>query len=397
MDYLETSYHTNMHICLLSDYYPSPYSHYGSFVKQLCDEFVTKGHLVSIIAPQSTSRIIIRRKKIEKYYSETNEGKIKIYRPITLSFGNSSLNLGIDKWIVKQTIKKHIHNIDICYAHFWKNAYVFVNYAKCKNIPLFVATGEDIIDLPEYISTYNIEMLSDYVSGCICVSTKNKEESIKQGLINKEKTTVIPNAVSTKTFYPIDKLEAKRTIGVKKSDFVISFVGRFNDRKGSKRLSDAIQKLNDKNIKSIFIGEARTTSDNPFEPDCDGIIYKGNLTHAKINAYLNASDVFVLPTRMEGCSNAIIEAMATALPIISSDRDFNYDVLNKENALLIDPDNIDEIASAIKFWKDNPVEREKMGQNALATSKELNISNRADKILHFITERIQKITQIKTI
>ncbi len=63
--------------------------------------------------------------------------------------------------------------------------------------------------------------------------------------------------------------------------------------------------------------------------------------------YICASDVFVLPTTAEGCCNAIIEAMGCGLPIVSSDRAFNYDILNEENSILVDPESVDEIDNAI--------------------------------------------------
>lgn len=109
----------------------------------------------------------------------------------------------------------------------------------------------------------------------------------------------------------------------------MAFVGHFNERKGSLRLSEALKEIKD--IKSIFIGRG------PEVPDCPGILYCGSVKHNKVPEYLNASDVFVLPTLTEGCCNAIIEAMARGLPIVSSNLTCNDGILNESNSIRINP------------------------------------------------------------
>ena len=96
-------------------------------------------------------------------------------------------------------------------------------------------------------------------------------------------------------------------------------------------------------MKSIFIGSGEQT------PEIDGILFCGKLPHDQIVHYLNAADVFVLPTLAEGCSNAIIEAMACGLPIISSDLPFNDDILDAENSIRVNSLDVESIAEAIRF------------------------------------------------
>ena len=78
--------------------------------------------------------------------------------------------------------------------------------------------------------------------------------------------------------------------------------------------------------------------------------------------------------------------MACGLPIISSDREFNWDVLNADNSIMIDPENVDEIANAIAKLRDNPDKRKEMSKAALTTAANLTIRIRAEKIAEFIEE-----------
>ena len=152
------------------------------------------------------------------------------------------------------------------------------------------------------------------------------------------------------------------------------------------RVAEAIRLLNNDDIKSIFIG---TPADNEYEqPECDGILFKGGLPHEQINSYLNCSDVFVLPSLAEGCPNSVIEAMACGLPIISSDLPFNYDILNDENAILVDPMDVNAIALAIKQLKEDKTQRERLAKNSSDKAKELTIKERVVKILLFIQKKI---------
>ena len=98
--------------------------------------------------------------------------------------------------------------------------------------------------------------------------------------------------------------------------------------------------------------------------------------------------MFALPTINEGCSNAVIEAMACGLPVASSDMEFNWDVLNETNSILYNPMDIDQIADAIdRLYMDKDL-RERLSQGAIQTATELTISARADKILNYIKSRL---------
>jgi teichuronic acid biosynthesis glycosyltransferase TuaC len=376
-----------LHICIITPDYPGKNRPMYTFVEQLVIEFADLGANCTVVAPLNVTRSIFGWIPFDcKYELKTTKkgNEIEVYRPRYISFSNFALmNIELTSYFHKCAVNKALKKLkrqpDILYSHFWISGAECYEYAISNNIPLFVATGESVIYRIKIGQKFKLSEFCDYVSGVICVSRKNKIESIEKGLTIAEKCIVIPNGVNLKKFNNREKSESRRALGYSDSDFIVAFVGRFTEHKGSMRLSSAINRLDDKGIKSIFIGSG------PLEPDCNGILFKGMVNHDQVPDYLNCADVFALPTLREGCSNAIVEAMACGLPVISSDLKFNEDILNNENAILIDPNNISAIANAIKEIKDNPQLRASLSAGALKTSESLSVRNRAEKIIKFIT------------
>jgi glycosyltransferase involved in cell wall biosynthesis len=81
-----------------------------------------------------------------------------------------------------------------------------------------------------------------------------------------------------------------------------------------------------------------------------------------LREHLSASDIFVLPSRSEGFSNAIVEAMATALPIVATDVGGNAEaVIDGVTGFLIPPENPEALAEAIMRLLRDPTRSKRMG------------------------------------
>lgn len=377
-----------MHICVISPSYPTTKTIDFIFVDQLCRAFADRGEKVTIIAPQSLTKCLFRSVPLSRKHSffRTEKGNIiEIYRPYTITFGNSRIGkLFKDSFnnAVVRTAKKIKNRPDVFYGHFWQSIKAISLFAKENNIPLFGASGEENVELYAKYTNEEKQLLSQCIKGIINVSTKNRNECLELNLISEANSIVIPNAINLSLFKHQDKNICRNKLGIKDDDFVIAFVGQFVIRKGTLRLNEALKKINDKSIKAIFIGAGNE------DPDYEDIIYKGKVNHDDLPLYLSASDIFVLPTENEGCCNAIIEAMACGLPIISTDKPFNHDILNKENSILIDCYNINQIAESIELLKGDNDKRKKMSQCAINTAEGLSIDKRAEKILDYINSKI---------
>lgn len=378
--------------------YPSDKHPFAAFISMMAQEMAHRGNDVIVVSPQSITHHLIRKKPLLRKYEEIKIDKcnniIKVYRPISLTFGSNKflgrLTLLVNRFVAHKCIKKIGGNFDVFYAHFWEAAFNVVKMAKQRDIPLVVVSGEDRILLPKFITLKEMAELKNVTVNVVAVSTKNKNESIVNNLTEESRCHIIPNGPDVNLFHRLNKTKCREILGFDNDCFIVAFVGRFIHRKGAKRVENAILKLHDSKIKAIFLGSVMSDEDPNEDPCGDEIIFKGIVPHKEIPLYLNAADIYVLPTLAEGCSNSIVEAMACGLPIISSNKDFNYDVLNSANSILIDPLNENDIANAIKKLKEDETLRTKMSESAIKSAESLDFNKRVDKILHILKNSIKQ-------
>ena len=376
-----------MKICIVSSGFPTKRSASSIFVVKLCEQWADQGHEVSIVTPQSLTKILMGKSGHTASafkYATPGGNNIYVYRPHIVTFSNIFLLKGLKDRLRRRAIAKAVKGLgpqDAYYCHFWNNGYDLYKAAGQKAKPLFVATGESVIHLKTPEATF-----SQAVDGVVCVSSKNMEESIRLGLTNKEKCIVLPNAIDTNVFHKMDKQQCRQELGIDPNLFVVIYVGQFIKRKGYDRLAAAIDLLDDPEIGVVFLGNGKEAKESP----CKSTIHQGFASQKDIAKYLSAADVFALPTQAEGCCNAIVEAMACGLPIISSDLSFNHDILDSQNALLIEPNNVEQIAEAIKAIKDNKHLQASLAANSLEKAQSLTLPDRARRIITFINSKIQK-------
>lgn len=358
------------------------------FFQTLIHAIADKGIQCTVISPVSMTKYREKTFKIPYRTEEkTQEGKrITVYHPKYFSFSSKVIGkIDTHTWTVKhlrraaeRTVKKEALRFDATYGHFINIGGI----SACRighryHVPSFVANGESDLNP----STYNYDSKYDLkpfinCSGVISVSTKNKNELIERKLIDPQRITVIPNSIDETIFKPLDQQECRKRLGLPEDKFIVGFVGGFSERKGYNRILEAARDIPECHL--AFCGKGATI------PEADNIVFCDSLPHDQIPVFLNAIDVFVLPTLNEGCCNAVLEAMACGKAIVSSDREFNYDILNKDEAMLVDPTDVNAIKEAIIEMKQNEEERHQLGEAALKKSQQFTIHERARKIIEYM-------------
>lgn len=375
-----------MRICIITYDYPGKHDFSAyRFVKQLVDALAARGNTCYVLTPFNVSHYHMIIKKKDEYFVGT--GKVMVFRPCYLSFSKLKL-FGKDvsffflNKALKRAWKMMPEEPDVVYGHFWASGLNGYAFASSRNIPLFVATGESVVRIRR---EDGISDFLNYVRGVICVSSKNKDESLRLGLTSADKCIVVPNAINAKVFQKKDRIECRRLLGWPEEAFIVAFVGNFKERKGPNRLSEALRRIGGSTIYAFFAG-----INEGQQPDYEHSLYTGSVLHEDLPNYLNAADVFVLPTLQEGCCNAIVEALACGLPVVSSNLPFNKDILDETNSILVDPLNIDEISEAISALRDNPLLRKQLSEGALKRAASLDINSRAEIIENFILKKIKR-------
>lgn len=376
-------------ILICCDQYPTKNDPVFPFVEQIVMTLAKMGICVTVVAPQSLTKHFFRKVPLHPRYRKIEKDKmapVEIFQPYNFTFGNKffRLNRFFTEFAIWRVMKKKHDMPDVCYGHFWHCSLLLYKYAKKNNVPLFVASGEASVENETHYSIDEMKDFFNFYSGVFFASSKNEIECEKLGFRINGKSTVIPNAIDSNLFYLKGKKELREKFGIDQSVFIVVFVGAFIHRKGPDRVADALRKINDENINAFFIGCEHDGVKYNF--NYDYTLFKGCVEHDELVDYLNMADVFVLPTLAEGCCNAIIEAMACGLPIVSSNRDFNDDILDGSYSIRINPESVEEIADAIKKLHDNPELCSMMADAAVQKASSMTIEKRAKRIIDFMKD-----------
>jgi len=129
-------------------------------------------------------------------------------------------------------------------------------------------------------------------------------------------------------------------------------------------------------------GDASPWIDHARKIGVDGsIVFTGRVPHTE--PFFRKAGLFVLPSRVEGMSNALLEAMSWGLPCVVSDIPGNRAVIDHEvNGLVVQVNNSVALAEAIVHLLNNPALRSSMGSHARKKAEsEFDIRCVTDRLL----------------
>lgn len=188
----------------------------------------------------------------------------------------------------------------------------------------------------------------------------------------EKKSVVIPNPL-----FNINKMPTSIHEGTKEKTIVT--VGRLNPQKNHIMLIDAFADISGKYQEYNLIiwgdGEERSKLENHIKGYKleERIRFLG--TSNKIFDQIYKSSLFVLSSDFEGMPNALMEAMALGLPVVSTNcpcGDPSFLIKNMNNGILIPIGEREKLSEAIKFILNNPDRAKEMGQKAFNIREQLS-------------------------
>lgn len=196
--------------------------------------------------------------------------------------------------------------------------------------------------------------------------SKNIQESIRELYkLPIEEIPVVFNGIDLSKC--IEKIEYN-----KKNKFTIVHIGRFVHQKNHVGLINAFAEFHKVRADSelILVGDGELKEEIIDLVRRKGISKSVKFEGIKENVYpiLNQSDAFILPSLYEGIPMTLIEAMGTGIPIIATNVGGVGNMLNENNALLINC-NESEIVDALCKLIDDYQLRENIGVNAKRDAK----------------------------
>jgi UDP-glucose:(heptosyl)LPS alpha-1,3-glucosyltransferase len=213
-----------------------------------------------------------------------------------------------------------------------------------------------------------------------------KNELYKYYKVPESRIKVIENGIDIKSFHPVSatkKEAAKRQLALNPKLPVVLFVGSGFERKGAFEIVEAIKLL--PKFQAIIVGQDKKIQKLRDLAGDHNIMITG--AQDNIQKYLDASDIFCLPSLYDSLPNAALEALCCGLPIVLTKDVGLAPHIKKNSAGIICKKNQHSIAdSLLVAWK----KRKLLSKNALKAAKDFDIKIKNKEWLNLYNQLANK-------
>ncbi|UCD05540.1 MAG: glycosyltransferase, partial [candidate division WOR-3 bacterium] len=211
-----------------------------------------------------------------------------------------------------------------------------------------------------------MRMISRLADKVITSCEENYRVRMKREKLDPEKMVVIYNSFEEDRDIKFSSLSLR---DVRDGKFVIGYAGRFNTVKRLGLFLDIAERLKYriKDFKIILLGDGDLRYGLEREISRRGLeeFFEMPGFVLDIDPYYRIFDVFVLPSRVEGFSLALLEAAAAGIPLIAFDVGGNSEIItNGISGYTIADNDVDGLAEKIVYLQANDKYRREMGMAA---------------------------------
>jgi glycosyltransferase involved in cell wall biosynthesis len=283
---------------------------------------------------------------------------------------------------------------DVVHAH--SHLYASTNLAACNRLvddrPLVVTNhGVYSQSAPRWLFAAYLRTLGRATfnrADCVFCYTPTDERRLRSAGVDAP-VAVVPNGIDTDRFTPDGPVHE----AVATADPVVLFVGRLVDGKNPGHAVDAVARLRDRGtpVTLVVAGEGprrgaleRRAADRGV---ADAVRFLGDVPYESMPAVYRGADLLVLPSRAEGFPRSVLEAFASAVPVVTSDLEQLRGVVPAagETAPLGD---VDALADGIAGLLADPPRRARLGRRGRRLAAE---RFRWSRTVERTTARLQRL------
>ena len=231
--------------------------------------------------------------------------------------------------ILDDFFKEH-HEYKVVHLHSSSKNFLVLKYAKKYGIPIRISHSHNIDfqtknPFKKFVGNLLKIPLIKYSTDFFACSKKAGEWLFGKKVVNTRKFKVINNAIDYDKF-KFDKIarnKIREKLKLSKDEVVIGHIGRFTTQKNHKFLIDVFKELTKINSKYKLILIGTGIQENKIKNKVkklnlnDKVIFMGFQNN--VNEYIQAMDLFIMPSLYEGLGIVLIEAQASGLPCYASE------------------------------------------------------------------------------
>jgi glycosyltransferase involved in cell wall biosynthesis len=178
---------------------------------------------------------------------------------------------------------------------------------------------------------------------------------------------VIPNGVDLATFHPGDRRRARRALGLPLDAYLVLATAvdlHRNSWKDFAMLHDAVAGLTrreDERPLHVVVLGTTAPSERIGRATLDFVPYQDDA--AKVAEYYRAADVYVHPARADTFPTAVVEALATGIPVVASNvGGISEQVAEGESGFLVEPGDASALTARIRLLLSDDALRGALGR-----------------------------------
>jgi glycosyltransferase involved in cell wall biosynthesis len=218
--------------------------------------------------------------------------------------------------------------------------------------PSFASTFTE--ETTRYTTTYDREC---ELADMIMVGSSFVYRSFVEEGLGAKHIAIISYGSDTSRFYPAENPTTEAGLRA-------IYVGQLSQRKGLSYLLRGWRMFRGPNTELRVAGTPINGSFAALKPYSSLFTYLGNLSHKDLARAYRQADVFVFPTLLEGMPLVVLEAMASGLPVITTDRGPGDIVRDGVDGFIVPIRDPESIADRLEYLRSNPERRVEMGRAA---------------------------------